>query len=209
MTGSHSRRGGCSDSLSCRAGRRWWRRANVRSAWTRWRCGSVPSIAGEARDRNPEAARDAESKGKPPAKSSASRAPKPRSEREGARPPAPPRSGPGRARLLSVQLHGERHVCVHADHLAAQELRLGMRKMGSPVDLGERAREVAFGDVADEQSVQEPVVRGRLRRDHHAAAEVATVGNDHVVHSPTADLVVDRPRTDVLQLMKTNSVAQR
>ena len=63
--------------------------------------------------------------------------------------------------------------------------------MRAPVDLRQRADEVGLGDVADQQNVEEPVVRLGLGGEHHPAAQVAAVRDDDFVHASLSDLVVD------------------
>ena len=66
-----------------------------------------------------------------------------------------------------------------------------MRQVRAPVDLRHRRHEVALRHVADRQHVEEAVVRRGLGADLHAAAEVAPVRDDDVVHPAAPALAVD------------------
>src|SRR5438552_19187473 len=64
--------------------------------------------------------------------------------------------------------------------------------MGAAVELRHRLEQLRARDVADQEHVEEPVVRLGLRADLHAAAEIAAVRHDHVLHPAAARLAVDR-----------------
>ena len=66
--------------------------------------------------------------------------------------------------------------------------------MRPAIDLRKVDHQVALRDVADQQHVECAVVRLRVGRDLHAAAEVAAVGDDHVVHRAAPLLVADLDR---------------
>ena len=69
--------------------------------------------------------------------------------------------------------------------------------------------EVALGDVADEEDVEEAVVGLGLRAHHHAAAQVAAVADHRVDHLPARDSPSTVTRiSPVCQPKKTESVAQ-
>ena len=57
-----------------------------------------------------------------------------------------------------------------------------MREVRAAVGLRQRQEQVALGQVADQQHVEDTVIGLRLWRDHHPSAEVAAVRHDDVVH---------------------------
>ena len=67
-----------------------------------------------------------------------------------------------------------------------------MRQVLAAVGLREGHEQVALGQVADREHVEEAVVGLGLGADDHPAAEGAPVRDDDVVHAAAADLVVDR-----------------
>jgi hypothetical protein len=66
-----------------------------------------------------------------------------------------------------------------------------MRQVRPSIDLGHRLHEVGFRQVAEQQHVEEPVVRAGFRDHQHPAAEIAAVCDDHLVHQTDALLPVD------------------
>ena len=59
-------------------------------------------------------------------------------------------------------------------------------EVGPAVDLGERLHEVELRDVADQEDVEDAVVRLGLRGHVHSAPELLAVGDDHVEHAALA-----------------------
>jgi hypothetical protein len=55
--------------------------------------------------------------------------------------------------------------------------------MPAAIGLRQGQQQVALGQVADQEHVEEAVVRLGLRQHLHSAAEVAAVRDDHVVHA--------------------------
>ena len=90
----------------------------------------------------------------------------------------------------AVELDGKVDIGVHLDDGSAHQLGLRMREMRPAVDLRHRAHEVELCDVADQERVEEPVVRFRVGADLHPGAEVAAVRDHDVVHPAVARLVV-------------------
>src|SRR5437660_702647 len=70
-----------------------------------------------------------------------------------------------------------------------------MRHVRSAVELRCRRDEVELRDVADEQHVEEAIVRRGIRRELHPAAVEASVRDDDVVHAP-APLGAVEPNAD-------------
>ena len=66
-----------------------------------------------------------------------------------------------------------------------------MREVLAAVGLRQCADEVALRQVAEQQHVEEAVVGRRVGTDLHPAAEVAAVGDDHVVHRRLAPFSAD------------------
>ena len=72
-----------------------------------------------------------------------------------------------------------------------------MRQVRPAVGLRQRQQQVALGQVADQEDVEAAVVGLGVGQHLHPAAEVAAVGDDHVVHA-TAVLVAVDPHRDLV-----------
>ena len=116
-----------------------------------------------------------------------------------------------RARLLAVELDRQRRVGVDGDDGAAQELGLRVRQVRAAVGLRQRHEQVALGQVADREHVEEAVVRLRVGADDHPAAEGLAVRDDDVVHAAAADSRrrPSRGAPSSATCAKTANVAQR
>ena len=138
------------------------------------------------------AARSPHPSGQPPSRSP-SRSPRPGPA--GAAPAARPRSAPASCPGCSPSSWTGKGSGDSTSTTAPRRTRrLRVRQVRAAVGLRQRQQQVALRQVADQEDVEPAVVGLGLGQHLHPAAEVAAVGDDHVVHAAAVLLAVDANR---------------